>query len=121
MFSLIPQAIAAVTEIIHKNVADAQARTTIISKLITILQGNVKAVYNDTAGTWMQRNWRPTLMFIFIFIIGWDYVIYQFMHFYHVHVPFLLLPPDMWKFVWSGFGGYGTARTAEKIASMFAK
>mgnify|MGYP001607602030 CR=1 FL=1 len=60
--------------------------------------------------SWMQRNWRPSMMYVFILIILWNYLIAPI-----AKQPILELPPGMWDLMYIAMGGYVAGRTIEKV------
>lgn len=67
-----------------------------------------------TGNSWMQRNWRPSLMFTFIAIIANNYLLAPYLKIVWPGVPVLALPPEMWTMLSLGVSGYITGRTVEK-------
>jgi hypothetical protein len=65
-------------------------------------------------GSWMQRSWRPSLMFTFIAIIANNYLFAPYAKLFWPGVPVLTLPPEMWTMLSLGMSGYITGRTVEK-------
>lgn len=63
-----------------------------------------------------QRNWRPHLMYMFMFIIGFNFIISPIAGMFGVVIPILEIPPQMWYLLTLGVGGYIAGRSAEKIA-----
>lgn len=66
--------------------------------------------------SWMQRNWRPSLMFLFGFIIANNFVIYPYASLFWEAAPFLETPEPLWDLIKIGLGGYIVGRSGEKIA-----
>lgn len=60
--------------------------------------------------SWMARNWRPSLMLSFTYIIVHTYVFVPLFGLTHVDIP-----PDMWGLLKLGIGGYVLGRSGEKI------
>jgi hypothetical protein len=63
------------------------------------------------SNSWMARNWRPSLMFVFIAIIANNYLIAPIFS-----LSVLTVPDQMWELIKIGLGGYVIGRSAEKIA-----
>jgi len=69
----------------------------------------------------MQRNWRPALMWIIIFVIANNYLLAPFLN--HIVtlfgggniLPILELPDKLFNLMTIGLGGYVVGRSAEKI------
>ncbi len=70
--------------------------------------------------SWMARNWRPALMFVFIGIIANNYMIAPLIHGFTGTAVVMPLPPEMWTLMNIGIGGYIGLRGAEKIATTIA-
>ncbi len=60
-------------------------------------------------GSWLQRNWRPITMLVFVYIIAHNFIFAQLLS-----LPILDIPPDMWSLLKLGIGGYIMGRSAEK-------
>lgn len=66
--------------------------------------------------SWLARNWRPITMLTFVAIIVWNYVVVGTIGAFFAQVHAIPIPPDMWRLLDIGIGGYIGARSAEKIA-----
>ena len=77
-----------------------------------LLENKSKIIESEAKGeSWLQRNWRPMLMCICMFIIFSNYVL----------VPFFKIPPailddHIWNLMEMGTGGYVVGRSLEKIS-----
>lgn len=77
-----------------------------------LLESRSKIIDSETKGeSWLQRNWRPLLMCICMFIIFTNYVL----------VPFFRIPPavlddHIWNLMEMGVCGYVAGRSLEKIS-----
>ena len=77
-----------------------------------LLDSRSKIIDQEARGeSWLQRNWRPMLMCICMFIIFTNYVL----------VPFFRIPPailddHIWSLMEMGVGGYVAGRSLEKIS-----
>lgn len=70
--------------------------------------------------SWMQRNWRPSLMFLFIVLIANNYILVPYLLSFGFSVVSLPLPDGMWNLLSIGIGGYIVGRSGEKMyASKF--
>lgn len=65
--------------------------------------------------SWMQRNWRPVLMFTFIALIINNFILVPYMAALGVPMTPLALPTEMWTLLTIGVGGYIAGRSGEKI------
>ena len=61
--------------------------------------------------SWMQRNWRPSLMFVFMGVIVNQYVLVP----YFVWAKVIEVPAPMWGLMTLAIGGYVGGRTLEKL------
>lgn len=59
---------------------------------------------------WLKRNWRPITMLVFVYIIAHNYIFAPVFG-----IQSLPIPPDMWRLLEIGIGGYVVGRSAEKI------
>lgn len=79
-------------------------------------QAQASVIQEEIKGqSWMQRNWRPSLMYLFMIVIAWNYLIVPI--FGMTATP---LVPDMWELLKIGMGGYIFGRSAEKIVPAVA-
>jgi len=86
----------------------AEIESAIISEQASIIRTEA------TGHSWLQRNWRPLIMLLFAFIIGWNYIA----------VPIFGataadLDPEMWTLMKIGMGGYVFGRSVEKTAKIW--
>lgn len=65
--------------------------------------------------SWMQRNWRPITMLVFVFIIGNNYVLAPYIAAFGAQIPTLEIPNGMWALLNVGIGGYIASRGVEKV------
>ena len=61
--------------------------------------------------SWMQRNWRPSLMFVFMGVIVNQYVLVP----YFAWARIIEVPAPMWGLMTLAIGGYVGGRTLEKL------
>ena len=79
------------------------------------VEAQAKVITSEASGgSWLQRNWRPLLMFTFILIIANNYLLAPYLKLLWPGVPTLALPPEMWTMLSLGVSGYITGRTVEK-------
>lgn len=103
-------------EIIKKVIPDQSQANTLLLEL-SKLQNT--AVISEAQGqSWLQRNWRPVTMLVFVTIITNNYLIYPYISLFWHSAPYLTIPDRMWNLVEIGLGGYVFGRTGEKIASI---
>jgi len=90
-----------------------------------ILLAQKDIVLSETQGHPFQRNWRPALMWIIIFIIANNYLIAPFVNNIlglftsSITLPVLELPDKLFNLMSIGLGGYVIGRSAEKIVPQF--
>jgi hypothetical protein len=65
---------------------------------------------------WMQRNWRPSLMFVFMAILVYQYLVGPILTAFGLGVPPVYLPPEFWTLMTIGVSGYIGLRSVEKSA-----
>lgn len=76
-----------------------------------LLETKSKIVESETKGeSWLQRNWRPVLMCICMFIVFNNYVLVP-----YFHLPVTTLDEHIWTLMDLGVGGYVAGRSLEKI------
>jgi len=61
-------------------------------------------------------SWRPTLMYVLIFILIWNYILGPFMMLLFKAQITFTLPGDVWTLLTVGLGGYTIGRSAESVA-----
>jgi len=61
--------------------------------------------------SWMQRNWRPSLMYVFMGVIVNQYVLVPYFSWARV----IEVPAPMWGLMTLAVGGYVGGRTMEKL------
>lgn len=71
-----------------------------------------------TGHSWMQRNWRPVLMFVIMFILANNFIIAPYINaiFGGDTGLFLDLPAELWTLMTLGVSGYIGLRSFEKAA-----
>jgi len=65
--------------------------------------------------SWLQRNWRPLSMMVFVTIIANNFIIVPYAKSFGLDVPMLSIPDGMWTLLTVGIGGYIGGRTVEKV------
>ena len=87
----------------------------------SMLEAQRDLITTEMQGSAMQRNWRPALMWIIIFVIANNYLLAPFLN--HIVtligganiLPILELPDKLFNLMTIGLGGYVVGRSAEKI------
>lgn len=123
-FPIIGTIVNKVSDIIDQTVEDkdlanqlkSQIQLTILSKeydnIAKELESKKDVIISETTGhSWLQRNWRPITMLVFVYIIAHNFIIAPLFN-----LKYLPIPPDMWGLLKIGMGGYIFGRTVEKVA-----
>jgi hypothetical protein len=77
-----------------------------------LLDSKSKIIESETKGeSWLQRNWRPLLMCICMFIVFNNYVLVP-----YFNLPVTTLDNHIWTLMDLGVGGYVAGRSLEKIS-----
>jgi len=85
------------------------------TEIQSLLKAQAGIVLAETRGAWLQRNWRPLLMLMFMLIIANNYIIFPYISlFFPGSAVMLVLPDFMWQTIKIGLGGYVVGRTVEK-------
>ncbi len=85
---------------------------TLLTYQTKLAEYQARVIMTETTGhSWLQRNWRPITMLVFVAIIVYN----------HVLAPIFGLTPapipgNLWDVIKIGLGGYVIGRSAEKIA-----
>ena len=75
-----------------------------------------KIIVSEATGrSWLQRNWRPILMFAITLILINNYIIFPYLHIYYPSIIILTLPTGLWTLLTAGVSGYILGRSGEKI------
>lgn len=77
-----------------------------------LLDTKTRIIETETKGeSWLQRNWRPMLMCICMFIVFNNYVLVP-----YFNLPVTTLDEHIWTLMDLGVGGYVAGRSLEKIS-----
>ena len=77
-----------------------------------LLESKTRIIESETKGeSWLQRNWRPVLMCICMFIVFNNYVLVP-----YFKLPVTTLDEHIWTLMDLGVGGYVAGRSLEKIS-----
>lgn len=114
-----------VGQVLEKWIPDADARAEakeeitrqILSAESEFIRSSADVIVAEAKGeSWMQRNWRPSLMFMFGFIIANNFILVPYFGaLFSVDIPSLDIPEQMWSLITLGVGGYIAGRSGEKI------
>lgn len=70
----------------------------------------------ELTGNWLQKSWRPILMFAIVFIIVNNYVFFPY---FPSTFKNLELPDHLWTLLEIGLGGYVVGRSVEKAVKIY--
>lgn len=71
--------------------------------------------------SWLQRNWRPLTMLVFVFVVFNNYILAPYLALFNAGWSLKLdTPPDLWALIKIGMGGYIVGRSGEKIMKAYA-
>lgn len=124
--SILSSLIAPVTQIIREIVPDGDQRFALerqIEKLLIeqemefVRAGRDVVVAEARGESWLQRNWRPVSMLVFVAVIANNYLIAPYVQAFGGVAVVLEIPPGMWGLLTMGLGGYVVGRSLEKTGS----
>ena len=123
--ALIGPIMAILTRIIPDPEQQAEAKSELMNIMVKAQAEEMKAksqvVIAEAKGeSWMQRNWRPVLMFTFIALIINNFILVPYMAAVGLPIAPLPLPTEMWTLLTIGVGGYIGGRSYEKGVQMKA-
>jgi hypothetical protein len=96
----------------------ASIQTAVLSADAEALQEQAGIVTAEAKGeSWLQRNWRPLTMMVFVFIVANNYIIAPYAQAISGASVSLPTPPDLWALIKIGLGGYVVGRSAEKCVA----
>lgn len=96
----------------------AGIQTAVLSADSAALEQQAGIIQTEAKGeSWLQRNWRPLTMMVFVFIVFNNFILAPYLQaMFSWSVP-LATPPDLWALIKLGLGGYVVGRSAEKCIS----
>lgn len=109
--------------IIDKIIPDPKEKAEAKLKLIALQQNGELQMIGHQANviiaeaqsdSFIARNWRPLLMLLFGSIIANNYLVGPILRACGLQYVILDLPPNMWKLIEVGLGGYVVGRSMEK-------
>lgn len=122
--------VSPVTDLISKAIPDkdlaanlnAQISALIINADTTALQAQSANIQAEAKGeSWLQRNWRPITMMVFVSIVANNYLIAPYIGLFAPSYKLILeTPPDLWALIKIGLGGYVVGRSGEKMVKAWA-
>jgi hypothetical protein len=98
----------------------ASIQAAVLSADASALEAQAGIVGAEARGeSWLQRNWRPMTMLVFVFIVANNYVIAPYAQAIFNRSVALPPPPDLWALIKIGLGGYVVGRSAEKCVAVW--
>lgn len=86
-----------------------------MDKFAKEIEAQAKIIVAEAQGeSWLQRSWRPGLMFLFGVIIANNYIFNPWLSAMLGVDVRMEIPPDMWDLLKLGVGGYVVGRSVEK-------
>lgn len=80
------------------------------------LEQKAKVIVAEAQGkSFLQRNWRPITMLVFVGILANNFILVPYAISFGLEVPMLDIPPGMWGLLTAGTAGYIGGRSLEKI------
>jgi len=98
------------------------AATHILQNESEIVKAQKDIVVAEAKGqSWLQRNWRPILMLVCIFIVANNYILAPYVMLFTSTDISLTLDQNIWDLMKLGVSGYVVGRSGEKIAEVIKK
>lgn len=119
--------IGPITSLLERLIPDpekaAQAKTEMMAIMIDAnakeMDAKSKVIVAEATGeSKAQRNWRPHLMYLFMYILAFNFIIAPTIMMFGVEIPTLEIPSHMWGLLTVGVGGYIGSRGYEKTTRM---
>ena len=110
--AIVGKALKVVDDLVQDKDQAARLKAGIAERLI---EARASAVTAEARGSWLQRNWRPMTMMVFVFIIFNNYVLAPYVNAFGGNLPVLEIPNGMWALLTTGMGGYVLGRSGEKM------
>ncbi|NNL43297.1 MAG: hypothetical protein HKO79_12480 [Desulfobacterales bacterium] len=92
-----------------------------ITKFVAQINAQKSVLIAEIQGdSWLQRNWRPITMMVFVAIVANNYILFPYLSLFETTAEMttkLELPKFMWDCIKLGLSGYIVGRSAEKIAA----
>jgi len=84
------------------------------------MKASAKIIEAEAKNNWYVSGWRPTLMYLLILIVAWNYIISPILFLVIKVKTQVDLPSDVWTLLTVGLGGYTIGRSGESIARSLA-
>jgi hypothetical protein len=96
----------------------AGIQAAVLSADVSALEAQAAVVTAEARGeSWLQRNWRPLTMMVFVAIVFNNYLLAPYLQAMFGWSVSLATPPDLWALIKIGLGGYVVGRSAEKCVA----
>lgn len=118
-----------VTKIADKFVADKDTKIalqhalkeSLLSHEQKLVEAQASIIIEEAKGSWMQRNWRPSLMMVIVVIIANNFLISPILIAFGAPIVVTPLPDNLYTLMTVGLGGYVAGRSGEKIMETYKK
>ena len=84
------------------------------------MKASAKIIEAEAKNNWYVSGWRPTLMYLLILIVAWNYILSPILFLIIKVKTQVDLPSDVWTLLTVGLGGYTIGRSGESIARSLA-
>ena len=84
------------------------------------MKASAKIIEAEAKSNWYVSGWRPTLMYLLILIVAWNYILSPILFLIIKVKTQVELPSDVWTLLTVGLGGYTIGRSGESIARSLA-
>ena len=130
MLALLGAVLPSIFKVIDKAIPNAEEATKIKAEVQLQLMANNSKEMEEAASivlaeaqgsSWMQRNWRPLLMMVCIFIVANNYILAPYIMLFTKSSVSLPLDQNIWDLMKIGIGGYIASRGIEKTAKEWKK
>jgi len=105
-------------DLANKLKADLQAQ--LLQSNTEELKAAASIIEAEAKSGWYVSGWRPTLMYVLIFILVWNYILGPISLIIFKSQITFSLPGDVWTLLTVGVGGYTLGRSGESIARTMA-
>jgi hypothetical protein len=102
------------------NKLKADLQTQLLQSHTEELKAAASVIEAEAKSGWYVSGWRPTLMYVLIFILVWNYIIGPISLIIFKSQITFSLPGDVWTLLTVGVGGYTIGRSGESIARTMA-
>ncbi len=117
--TILPNVMPVLEKIIPDPEKREQAKLAMQNAILTAqskeLDAASRVIMAEANGSFLQRSWRPIMMYTFILIIANNYIFVPYATAFGFSIPALDIPGNMWGLLTVGIGGYIGARSVEKV------